>query len=56
VFGYDEEGVIKNDQKILVDENGEKIGLDKLLDTYFGNPEDYFIITKENAEESSKNE
>ena len=42
VFGYDEDGVIKNNN-ILVDETGQEITLDKLLETYFVNPGEYFF-------------
>ena len=43
VFGYDEGEGVKN-KKILLDEKGEEITLDQLIDSYFGNPQGYFII------------
>jgi hypothetical protein len=41
VFGYNEDGVMKNN-KILVEENGQEITLDELLETYFSDPDEYF--------------
>ena len=43
VFGNYEDGGIKNN-KILVDENGQEMTLDRLVDLYFSNPEDYFSM------------
>jgi hypothetical protein len=45
VFGYDEGEGIKNEKR-LENEKGQEITLDQLIETYFANPEGYFIITE----------
>jgi hypothetical protein len=43
VFGYDEGMGIKNEKRLL-NEKGQEITLDQLIETYYANPEGYFII------------
>jgi hypothetical protein len=43
VFGYDEGEGIKKDKRLL-NEKGQEITLDQLIETYYANPDGYFII------------